>query len=197
MPGSSPPLRRRVAEARAVTEAPAGEERQDPGGGRRRRRAVHGLCSERQRQLQRLLDPDQVGDLPDAVAVSADGHERTDAQRPVRGRLAEPAKGVARGPRAADLHGQHGVVARQGAVAERAAAAPLALSAVRVRHSGGNLAVVRGRAAQGVAGPAGPARSARRGAVELLRARRAVRVQDAGERWRGAPRQRVPVLRVA
>jgi hypothetical protein len=109
---------------------------------------------------------------------------------PVRGRVPE-------------LHGEHDVVARQGAaVAERAEAAPLV--GVRVRSGGLAVPVVlrvaaaepgreRRRAAQGVAGPAGPA-------PELRGAHGAVPVAGGGagprerRRRRVAPRQRVRVV---
>ena len=119
-----------------------GERRQDRGGGRRRAEDVRAA-----EQLLPLLDADDDDAEPHAgegrAAVPeglADAVVGADAQRAVRRRRrvlrlrvragtgAEPAQGgVARGPAAVlpELHGQHGVVARQGAVAERAEAAPL------------------------------------------------------------------------
>jgi hypothetical protein len=114
-------------------EASRGE-RPDRGGGRRR--AEGGRAAQQLRPLLGVDDAEPHAHaegraapegLAVTVAVGADGRERADAQRPLRRRVlhlhvgadAEPARGPA------VLHGQHGVVARQGAVAERAEAAPL------------------------------------------------------------------------
>ncbi|KAG2622019.1 hypothetical protein PVAP13_3NG290100, partial [Panicum virgatum] len=157
----------------------------------------------------RLLEED------DARQQHANTNTELYQKRPVRRPVlqlrvgADPARerGVARRPprfgpvrgRVPELHGEHDVVARQGAaVAKRAEAAPL----VGVRVRGGGLAVPvvlriaaaepgreRRRAAQGVAGPAGPA-------PELRGAHGAVPVTGGGagprerRRRRVAPRQR-------
>uniref|UniRef100_A0A453LRF8 DUF4005 domain-containing protein n=1 Tax=Aegilops tauschii subsp. strangulata TaxID=200361 RepID=A0A453LRF8_AEGTS len=164
-----------------------------------------------------------------ADAVGADGRERAVLQRAVRGLLvrhragqpvplllrlgrvvqaataaaaAGPRRRRRRGPPAAvpQLHGQHAVLARQGAVAERAQAARVGVVGPRGGVAVGE-AGQRGPA-QGVAGGAGAGRRARAGVPEGRRARPAVPVagergvpvgREAGHVERVRPRQRVRV----